>query len=357
MNILILGGTGAMGTPVVNILADHAHNITVTTRESRVSRCKNVSFVKGNAHDLVFIRRLLNNSYDVIIDFMIYQPNEFAMFSELYLGKTKQYFFISSARVYANSSGNRITEESPRLLDVVRDKEYLNTDEYALAKAREENILFNGKYRNYTIIRPYITYFDNRMQLGIYEKEIWLQRALRGKKIVFSHNIASKYTTLTYGYDVALRIADLVGKNVALGQVYHITTEECIRWKDILECYLDVLEKHLGYRPDVCWTQNSDPLLEKTNYYQIHCDREYDRCFSNKKIQVDTSEQKPFMSVTDGLEICLSNFLKGNKNFHFCDWREEAVLDRISGDRSKFKEIPGIKNKVKYYLYRYFIRL
>ena len=48
-----------------------------------------------------------------------------------------------------------------------------------------------------------LPYYNNRLQLGIFEKEIWLQRALDGKKIVFSRNIASKYTTLTYGYDVA----------------------------------------------------------------------------------------------------------------------------------------------------------
>lgn len=82
------------------------------------------------------------------------------------------------------------------------------------------------------------------------------------EKIVFSRNIASKYTTLTYGYDVALRIADLVGKDCALGKAYHITTEECIKWEDVLECYLDVLEQHTGKRPEVCWTEKSDLHLE-----------------------------------------------------------------------------------------------
>ena len=50
------------------------------------------------------------------------------------LEATDQYVFISSARVYAQTE-DLITEDTPRLLDVCTDKEYLKTNEYALAKA------------------------------------------------------------------------------------------------------------------------------------------------------------------------------------------------------------------------------
>lgn len=353
MKILVLGGTGAMGAPVVQVLADRNNHIIVTTRQNKKSQDKNIQFVQGDAHNLDFVRGLLDKPYDAVIDFMIYTPDEFLVFSKLYMEKTQQYVFLSSARVYADSPEARITEETPRLLDVTKDERYLATNEYALAKAREENVLAASGFDNFTIIRPYITYNNNRLQLGIFEKEVWLQRALDGKKIVFSRNIASKYTTLTYGGDVALRIADLVGVNCALGKVYHITTEECIKWEDVLECYLDVLEQHTGKRPGVCWTEKSDPLLEKTNYYQIHCDREYNRRFSNEKIQTDSGELRAFVETRKGLEKCLTEFLGGERKFQFRDWKEEAVLDRISGDKSSLKEILGIKNKIKYVVYRY----
>lgn len=96
--------------------------------------------------------------------------------------------------------------------------------------------------------------------------------------------------------------------------------------------------------------------MEKTNYYQIHCDREHNRRFSNAKIQTDSGEQQAFMETKQGLEKCLTEFLNGEKRFQFRDWKEEAVLDRISGDKSRLKEIPGIKNKVKYVVYRYLKR-
>ncbi len=67
---------------------------------------------------------------------------------------------------------------SPRLVDVCTDPEYLSIDEYGMAKGREENLLRETGRTNWTIIRPYITYNSNRIQLGVYEKENWLRRAL-----------------------------------------------------------------------------------------------------------------------------------------------------------------------------------
>jgi nucleoside-diphosphate-sugar epimerase len=354
MEILVLGGTGAMGEPIVEILANRNNHVIVTTRQDKKSNNKNIEFIQGNAHDLNFVHKVLNRNYDAIVDFMIYKPDEFSAFSKLYMENTKQYVFLSSSRVYANSPENRITESSSRLLDVTNDEQYLATNEYALAKAREENMLMESEFDNFTIIRPYITYNDNRLQLGVFEKEVWLRRALAGKKIVFSRNIASKYTTLTYGYDVALRIADLIGNPKAKRQTYHITTEEYIKWEDVLSIYVDTLEKELGKRPEVFMTEQCDSIIEKNNKYQIHYDREYNRKFSNDKIQSHTMEKKRFMPVKEGLQMCLQNFLDGERNFATpVNWEHEGVLDKISGDKTSLKQITGFKNKVKYVLYRY----
>ena len=84
---------------------------------------------------------------------------------------------------------------------------------------------------------------------------------------------------------------------------------------------------------------------------EIH--REYNRRFSNVKIQTDSGERQAFMETKQGLEKCLTEFLNGERRFQFRDWKEEAVLNRISGDKSRLREIRGIKNKVKYVVYRY----
>lgn len=190
---------------------------------------------------------------------------------------------MSSSRVYA-CSGLKLTELLPRLLDSCKDEAYLQTDEYALAKARQENLLINSKRRNWTIIRPYKTYGDYRLQLGIFEKEDWLYRAFCNKPIIFSEDMASKRTVLTFGDDVAHGIYELIGNEQALGEAFHITCDQSATWDDILKIYLDAIEKKTGVRPSVCYVKSSDKLFEIWNPYQIKYDCLYDREFENKKL-------------------------------------------------------------------------
>lgn len=355
MKILVLGGTGAMGVPVVRILAQRGHDVFVTSRKQRSDK-SGIHYLQGNAHESTFVQGLLAQKFDVIIDFMVYSSEEFQSRVDQFLKNSKQYIFLSSARVYADEGNQRITEDSARLLDVTTDKDYIKTDEYALAKAREENILQCSDSRNWTIIRPYITYNDNRLQLGVLEKESWLQRALEGKAIVFSKDIAAHYTTLTYGYDVSLRIADLVGVSDALGQVFHIASGQYIKWEEVLEIYLKVLENQTGCRPKVFMFEDSS-LIAKTyfNKYQIQYDRLFDRKFDNKKIQDITKEPMPFKDVEIGLTECLERFLRSNRSFLGRNWRAEGAFDRVTGDKQLLSDIPGHKNKIKYFLYRYLL--
>ena len=310
----------------------------------------------GNAHNVEFLKTVLQGNFDVIVDFMIYTPKEFEKRVELLLNSAKQYIFLSSSRVYADNSFERITEKSPRLLDVCTDREYLQTNEYALAKAREENILFNSKYRNWTIIRPYITYNDERLQLGVFEKENWLYRALNKKTIVFPKDIAEKYTTLTYGYDVAKVMAELIGNKKAFREAFHIATEQVIKWADVLQLYLEVIERELGYRPNVYMPKNSKQLGEVCgNKYQISLDRLYDRRFSNKKVKWALGHDVLYMDVCEGLNQCLTNFIRSNKDFHAdaIGVHTEAYFDKLTGDKDTLKYFPTFKKKLGYLLLRY----
>ena len=354
MKVLLLGGTGVIGTNLVQLLVANGVEIVITTRSSRHAGDM-VSYVQGNAHDVNFLKTILLESWDVIIDFLVYSTESFKDRVDLLLKATKQYVFLSSARVYANSS-LPITEESSRLLDVTRDTDYLSTDEYALAKAKQEDMLVNSKYGNWTIIRPYITYGEQRFQLGVLEKEEWLYRALQGRTIVFSREISSFRTTLTYGYNVAQGIESIIGERSALGEVFHITTDrqESKHWSDVLEIYLQVLESHLGFRPKVL-LQDLDEFLgyrPNVSKYQIVYDRLFDRVFENDKVR-QYIEVEGFVKPEVGLQICLESFLK-NPHFKRINWRMEAKRDRATGEKTPLHQIPNLKQRVEYIFFRYF---
>lgn len=349
MKILLLGGTGAMGTHLCEILSSSDHLVFVTTRRKRINK-NNISFIVGNALDDKFIDKILNHEkWDVIIDFMVYTTPEFKGRIDKLLSATKQYVFLSSARVYANSS-KRINEQSCRLLDICIDNDYLETDEYALAKARQEDMLFDSFKKNYTIIRPYITFSENRLQLGVFEKEEWLFRALQGKSIVISHAILEKKTTLSYGYDVAKGISSVIGDERYHSQIFNTTLGQELKWKDVLAIYLDFIEMYTGKRPNVFLCNESEFLSLKYNKAQIKYDRMYDRVFDNSKLE---NELKGYESscLKDRLTNCLSEFLK-TKEFGDIAWSLEGKKDKYSGEYSNIFFIKGTINKIKYFVHR-----
>ena len=339
-----------MGIHLKNVLLEDGHEVYITSRSAHKGEGR-LHFIQGNAKDAAFIRHVLKlQPWDAIVDFMIYDTDTFRLRCDSFLSSTRQYVFISSARVYSNCDVI-ITEETPRLLDSSNDSQYLVTDEYALKKAREENILKNSNYNNYTIIRPYITYSENRLQLGDLEHSNWLFRALSGRTIVFSKDVASHYTSLTYGKDVARGIASIIGKDDALGQAFHITTSEAILWSDVLEIYLNSIESCTGTRPKVKMIEKAMKLSDEGSKYQILYDRLYDRRFDNSKIK--QFYDGAFVTPQEGLAKCISAYVKGWKSTKV-SYLEEAERDIITHEIIPLKEINTFRNKIIYISCRYF---
>lgn len=52
------------------------------------------------------------------------------------------------------------------------------------------------------------------------------------------------------------------------------------------------------------------------------------------------------MPAEKGLKMCLQNFLAGERQFTApVNWKREGAMDKISGDRTPLKKIPGMKIK------------
>ena len=211
-------------------------------------------------------------------------------------------------------------------------------------------MLKSGK-KNFTIIRPTITYNTYRLQLGVLEKENWLYRALSGRSIVFSEDINDKLTTMTYGDDMSLGIASIVGEKKALGEVYHITSPVSLPWSDVLSTYKVVLEKHLGKPVPVIMTEKSTNFKFKSRIYQIIYCRYFNRTFDNSKIS-EFCDVSKFTEPQVGLAKCLEEFLK-KPQFGKIPWDIEAVNDRVAKEHTPLKDIPFTGNKITYICYRY----
>lgn len=352
MKILVLGGTGAIGVHLVHLLSTAGCSITVTSRVDRISNHADVKYIKGNAKDIYFLKTLMDFRWDVIVDFMSYKTVEFESNLNTILPFTGQYIFLSSSRVFAESHVP-INESALKIIDVIHDEEYLKTDEYALAKARQERVLLNSEYKNWTIVRPYITYDINRLQLGVLEKEEWLYRILNGRTSVLPRDILAYTTTLSHGIDVSSAIFSLIGRKDALCEDFNIASSYSLSWSEVLNIYKTVLENKKRITPRFKLVDIDDFLRFRSGVtkYQVIFDRLYNRTFDNSKI-VQFMGVENFAKPEIALLGCISEFLD-NPVWGSIDWRQQAIMDRIVNERSSFSNISGIKNKLKYIYFRY----
>ena len=352
--VLVLGGTGAMGEPLVKLLGERGDEVYVTSRKKRESNGK-IRFIQGDAHDLFFMQQELSKKYDAVVDFMIYSTEDFKKRLRIYLKSTRQYLFLSSARVYADSK-KPITENSPRILDVCKNVNYLKTDEYALAKTRSENVLFDSDMKNWTIIRPYITYNTKRLQLGGLELSTWLLAALSGRPLVLPKDVGMHETTMIYGDDVARAMVALIGNNKVYGEAFQITGTDHMKWRDVAEVYRDVIEEQTGHRPELYAPGTSDRLSSvMSNAAQIKYDRMYDRVFDNSKLVNVCGDEFDFIHMKDGLTACLKEYLQftDSQRLEKHNYKFYAWLDKSTGRKASVQDISNRKDVIKYLGYYY----
>jgi len=350
MKILLLAGSGAIGRHVAVLAASRGHEVFVTSRVSR-GLGQGVQLLQGDAMDRSFLCSVLKRKWDVVIDFLVYSTQDFSERIDELLGSANHYIFLSSARVYADSE-YPITEQSPRLIDVCDDADYLRTAEYALEKARQEDLLRSATHNNWTIVRPYVTYAENRLQLGVFEKEAWLFRALRNKPIVFSEDICRKKTSLTYARDVAHWIVGLCGLECARRETFNVMSNENITWGSVLAFYQECLREAIGFNRAPVLVGLEEFQRIHRNWAQVCFDRLYDRTFDNTKIQQVVGRLSTVPPVS-GLRMCLKRFL-ADPEFRAIDYILEGTKDRIANVKSDLSGFPDVKSRVRYLYGRYF---
>ena len=316
--ILVLGGTGALGSYLTPELLRRGFRVHVVSLDETVSRDPDLSCERADAKDDAWLRQALRSGYDAIVDYMSYGTEEFSKRYSMMLDNTSQYVFLSSYRVYADSHGP-ITEDSPRLLDAgPNDPEFMASNDYALEKARQENLLLGSGRGNWTILRPAITFSSGKFQLTTMEANSFVNRALAHKITVLPEIAMEKQATLSWSGDVGRMTAGLVLNDRAYGETYTVSTAEHHTWREIAEYYRELIG--MAYvtadTETFLWIFDSGSAWGR---WRLMYDRAYDRIVDNRKILRDTGlNQADFMSVKDALRRELSG-LSGNESWCHCD--------------------------------------
>ncbi len=296
--VLVLGGTGAMGLYLVPELASRGYEVRVVSLDDAPFDQPGVSCAKANAKDDAYLKELLKEKFDAIVDFLIYSTEEFRNRHELLLRNTGHYIFLSTYRIY--NEGVPLAENTPRLLDSSKDAEFLTTEDYSLFKARQEDILQSSNYDNWTIVRPSITYSKFRYQLVTLEANIVVARTAKGLPIVLPEEALSVQGTMTWAGDTARMFAGLLFNPAALRECFTLATAEHHTWGEIAEYYKEIIG--LEYVP--ASTEDYLKIMGGSAgaRYQLAYDRLFDRVVDNSKIlRVAGLKQADFMPLRQGL--------------------------------------------------------
>lgn len=246
MKVLFIGGTGTISMAITKGLVEKGHDVYLFNRGSRNSELpKEVKFIRGDINnEAEAAEKLAEHSFDVVCDFIGFVPSQLERDFRLFNGKTRQFMYISSASAYQKPLADyKITESTPLAnpyWQYSRDK--IACEEFLMKMYRENGFPV-------TIIRPSHTYDERSIPVGAHGKNgSWqvVKRMLEGKPVIV-HGDGTSLWTMTFNSDFAKGFIGLMGNVHAIGETYHITSDESLTWNQIYQSLANALG--VEYKP------------------------------------------------------------------------------------------------------------
>jgi len=241
MKVLFIGGTGTISTASTKLALARGFDLTLLNRGSEGREVPDgARVINGDIRDLTSARAAIGSTrFDVVVDWVAFTPEHIETDLQLFNGHCGQYIFISSASAY----------QTPPATLPVRDSTILDNPYWAYSRnkmACEERL--QRAYREdkfpITIIRPSHTY--DKYYLPIEGGWTVAERMLRGDKIIV-HGDGTSLWTLTHSSDFAKGLVGLLGNDHAIGESFHITSDEWLTWNRIHE----IIAAALGVKADI----------------------------------------------------------------------------------------------------------
>jgi nucleoside-diphosphate-sugar epimerase len=228
MRILFIGGTGNISAECAALLHEQGHEILVLSR-GRTQVPAGYRAIQADRKDPAVMRAALKGVQpEVVLNFLGYDLPDVHTDYDLFNGVARQYVFISSTVVYA---------KPPPRLPFTEDTPLGNAWwDYAQKKLACEQWL-RQCHRDagfpVTIVRPSHTYSKRWIPNPVSSGSYTFAARLEQGKPVFVHDDGESPWTLTAASDFAIGLAGLVGKTGAIGDAFHITSDEVLTWNEI----------------------------------------------------------------------------------------------------------------------------
>ena len=307
--VLLIGGGGTLGTYTAQELLRLGCAVDVICLEDKTSDNEKLNFYKGAATQEYLEEILGKKHYNGIVNFIHYpEVEDYKPVHKLLTDHTEHLIFLSSYRVYADLM-HPITEEAPMLLDVSDDKEFIETEKYAISKAKGEKFLRSQEgVGNWTIVRPVISFSNLRFDIVICSGQKIIEKTKAGEPIILPKEAKNLVAGLDWAGNSGKIIANLLFKEETFGEAYTISSAQNLTWGEVAELYTELIGARFEWMDtDIFWERGEE---DYGKIYALLYDRLYDRAIDNSKVLKATGLQKSdFTSIKEGLKVELAKVL------------------------------------------------
>jgi nucleoside-diphosphate-sugar epimerase len=278
MRALFIGGTGFISAAASRQAVAAGIELYLLNRGTRGAAPPGAHSLTADIHNTDEVRAALGGlRFDVVVDWVAFTPEDIERDLSLFRGQVAQYVFISSAAVYQKPPAHYvITEETPLenpFWDYARGK--IACEERLKRAHAEEGFPA-------TVVRPSHTYETNfPVAVGGGGTYTLADRMKRGLPVVV-HGDGTSLWTVTHAEDFARGFLGLLGNAEAIGQAFHITSDEVLTWDEIYRGIADSLgvEARVVHVPSD-FISRVVPRLAGT----LHGDKKWSAVFDNGKIK------------------------------------------------------------------------
>lgn len=333
MKVLFIGGTGNISAASSRLALDKGYELYLLNR-GNIDRpdLKNAKSIRCDINKPEEVQKALKGmEFDVVVNFIAFKPEEVLRDIELFSGRCKQYIFISSASVYQRPLSHPIITESTPLAnpywDYSRDK---------IACEEELNKAYRESGFPITIVRPSHTYETViPVSIGSWTDFTIIDRMRKGKKIII-HGDGSSLWTITHSEDFAIGFVGLLGHQQAIGQSFHITSDEILNWNQIYEAVAEaagVELKAVHIASDfIC--REAEKMGQGWMRGNLLGDKATSAIFDNSKIKTFVPDFKARIPFRQGFKRTIEWF-DADKSRRIINEENNELLDRVIAEYEK----------------------
>ncbi|MDI9638116.1 NAD-dependent epimerase/dehydratase family protein [Oscillatoria amoena NRMC-F 0135] len=240
MRILMMGGTRFIGVYLTKILVKQGHEVVLFNRGNQPAPIEGIQQIHGDRTSAEQLKEQLSSErFDAIFDNNGRELSDTQPLAEIFKDRIQHFVYMSSAGVYLKSDQMPHKEGDP-VDPKSRHKGKHQTEAYLATQGLP-----------FTAIRPTYIYGPQNYN----DLEAWFfDRIVRDRPIPIPGN-GQHITQLGHCADLAAAMAKVLGKGLAIGQIYNVSGDRYVTFDGLARACIEAA----GKSPDSLKIVHYDP--------------------------------------------------------------------------------------------------